>query len=63
MFVTESAARLWEVMVSGQVTGAMTSDPGRLAQQLLMLRLLLVAAAGLVAPPVSISSLFANISL
>lgn len=41
----------------------MTSDPGRLAQQLLMLRLLLVAAAGLVAPPVSISSLFANISL
>lgn len=50
MFVTESAARLCEVVVSGQVTGAMTSDPGGLAQQLLMLRLLLAAAAGLVAP-------------
>lgn len=60
MFVTESAARLYEVVVSGQVTGAMTSELGRLAQQLLMLRLLVVAAAGLVAPSVSISSLFAS---
>lgn len=60
MFVTESAARLCEVLVSGQVTGAMTSELGRLAQQLLMLRLLLVAAAGLVALSVSISSLFAS---
>lgn len=25
-YVTESAARLWEVMVSGQVTGALTHD-------------------------------------
>lgn len=67
MFVTQSAARLCGVVVSGQVTGAMTSERGRLAQQLLMPRLLLVAAAGLVASSVSISSLFAsataNISL
>lgn len=60
MFVTASAARLCEVVVSGQVTGAMTSELGRLAQPLLMLRLLLVAAAGLGAPSVSISSLFAS---